>query len=171
MSWLKRGRLLKSVHTEAKLSLHTQLRTQREASPPCNPKPFRQSPMKDGRVQRQETLTWPDITPGSATMRAAVRGSLHGKSPFMVKCLNLLLNGQRAELMLFMKEKPSLRIWAYGLCIMACAVCLYCCQYASFDWDLLEEWSAICIHNVKIKGLLRKFTDTIETLSIILKSL
>lgn len=112
---MKRGRLLKSVHTEAKLSLHTQpLRTQREASPPCNPKPFRQSPMKDGRVQRQETLTWPAITPGSATMRAAVRGSLLGKSPFRVKCLNLLLNGQHAEPMLFMKEKPYLRILDYG---------------------------------------------------------
>lgn len=54
----------------SKLSLRAHTTSQREASPPCNPKPFRQSPMKDGRVRHQETLTWPDSTPGSATMWA-----------------------------------------------------------------------------------------------------
>lgn len=136
---VKRAKLLQRVHTEAGfLSTHTQaLRTQREASPPCNPKPFRRSPLKDGRVRHQKSLTWPEITTGSGTMWAAVRGSLHEKSPYRVKRLHLLLSGQSAELM-FRKEKPHLSTCDYALWIMACAVYLYYCQDASFKLDLLE---------------------------------
>lgn len=48
---------------------------------------------------------------------AAVRGSLHGKSPFRVKRLNLLLNGKSAELMSSWKLNPikGYEIIVYGL--------------------------------------------------------